>query len=362
MAANADVNDTMDDYDVNQYKIGLINLGNTCFMNTSLQILKNVPELRAYIRDNRFMDSIQSDGKLEEIKSKFAKNYELVRGFIKLFKAFMGLKGRSEIDPSSFHVHFQKMCGFGGFNQHDCEEALSLTIDSLHEILGVPIEVNIRGEPVNDMDVLMLEIYQKWKVYNQKKTSIVSKLFSGMFINSLISKDASDKNTLVSTNYEPFFKILLPINGNTLYECFHHYFNTELLESLYDDEERSRKIQAAKQIKFAYLPKYLTVVLKRFENDGRRTTKINTMISFPIEELDVSSYTVGYDRYNSLYRLKSIGCHIGGTNGGHYYAICRFEKDNKWYVFNDGRVSEYDIRSEITELQKMAYILMYERK
>lgn len=355
-------NTTNTEYDIEQYKIGLTNLGNTCFMNTSLQILKNIPELREYIRDNKFLDSMQYEGKLEEIKTKFSKNYELVRALIRLFKAFMNIRGQNEINPSSFHVEFQKMNGFAGLNQHDCEEALSLIIDSIHEVLGVPIEVNIKGNTENSMDELMIEIFQNWKQFNEKKHSIMTQLFSGLFVNSLISKDAADKNTLVSKNFEPFFKILLPINGNTLYECFHHYFNTELLESPYRDEKNNREIRAAKQIKFAHLPKYLTVVLKRFENNGIRTNKINTMISFPIEELDVSSYTIGYDRFESLYRLKSIGCHIGGANGGHYYAICRFEKDNKWYEFNDSRVSEYDIRSEITELQQRAYILIYERK
>ena len=134
----------------------------------------------------------------------------------------------------------------------------------------------------------------------------------------------------------------------------------ELLETKYHIESEDRHVKAGRQIKLMMLPKYLIIVLKRFQNDGTRITKKNTLVSFPIDDLDLSNYTMGYDKYESSYRLKSIGCHIGNMSGGHYYAICRHRSD-KWFVYNDSQCEPYDIRSEIPVLQNRVYMLIYEK-
>ena len=35
------------------------------------------------------------------------------------------------------------------------------------------------------------------------------------------------------------------------------------------------------------------------------------------------------------YNIKSIGCHIGNLDGGHYYAICKNETDDKFVMYDD---------------------------
>ena len=101
--------------------------------------------------------------------------------------------------------------------------------------------------------------------------------------------------------------------------------------------------------------------LKRYKSNSTGSLyKSNIPISFPFDNLDLSSYAEGYDMIDCNLKLISIGCHEGGLNGGHYYAICR-DKDNKWYKYDDETVTEYSIEENINFLFKISYILIYEK-
>ena len=96
------------------------------------------------------------------------------------------------------------------------------------------------------------------------------------------------------------------------------------------------------------------VTLKRFK-DG--SLKNNTLIDFPLEGLDVSKYCVGYEK-DVIYDCIGICNHVGGLNGGHYYAYCLCE-DNEWREFNDSHVRT--IKKELIVSQN-AYVLFYKKR
>ena len=84
------------------------------------------------------------------------------------------------------------------------------------------------------------------------------------------------------------------------------------------------------------------------------------MVSFPIDDLDLTSYSEGYDKIRCKLKLISIGCHRGILNGGHYYSICR-HYNNKWYKYDDDDVSEFILESNKNIIFKDGYILIYEK-
>ena len=120
------------------------------------------------------------------------------------------------------------------------------------------------------------------------------------------------------------------------------------------DVEDKKYYDAYKKTVFWKLPSVIIISFKRFNNMGM---KINNLIKFPVTNLDLTKYCIGYDKHKSFYNLTGICNHIGGTHGGHYYSYCK-NKNNKWYEFNDENVSEINIDNIIT---KNAYCLFYKK-
>jgi ubiquitin C-terminal hydrolase len=344
-------------------KKGLLNRGNTCFLNTTIQCLHNVLPLREYILQDEYMKPLKMERVKAEIKRKGLREFEVMKQFFLLIK-MMWNTNEQVIDPRLFHQSFQNIRSrFSGYEQHDMEEALILIMDSIHETLSYPIRIQISGEVTNEEDRYMVESYQHLKNEYEKGYSVIRKVFSGQFMNVIISNDESDRGTVLSRTYELFDRINLPIVGNTLYDSLQRYFHMERLTDKYRDEKNeNRMVEVGRQIKLMMLPKHLMIVFKRFQNVEGRLQKNNILVSFPLDDLDLSNYTMGYDREKAKYRLCSIGCHIGGLQGGHYYAICRRNHEDKWYVYNDNEISEYNIRSEIPILMSRVYLLIYEKK
>ena len=99
----------------------------------------------------------------------------------------------------------------------------------------------------------------------------------------------------------------------------------------------------------------LIITLKRFSNTG---TKNNVNVDFPIEDLDLTKFIIGYNKDSYKYELYGICNHMGGVLGGHYTSYVK-NSNNKWYHFNDQSVDEID-ESEIKS--EKAYCFFYRKK
>ena len=105
---------------------------------------------------------------------------------------------------------------------------------------------------------------------------------------------------------------------------------------------------------FWKFPNVLIISFKRFNNFG---VKINNVIDFPIDSLDLSKYCIGYDKHKSHFNLFGICNHIGSSNGGHYFSYCK-NPNGKWYEFNDNNVREIGEDKLVTN---NAYCLFYRK-
>ena len=114
---------------------------------------------------------------------------------------------------------------------------------------------------------------------------------------------------------------------------------------------------------------FLIIHLKRFKSSkvtsygsyfgfGSSTKKINTLISFPLQNLDLSTYILD-KKCNAIYDLYAVSNHYGSLEGGHYTAFARNEFDDKWYEFDDAHVRKLAEKDVVTSA---AYMLFYKRK
>ncbi|XP_074518454.1 uncharacterized protein LOC141784514 [Halichoeres trimaculatus] len=84
-------------------------------------------------------------------------------------------------------------------------------------------------------------------------------------------------------------------------------------------------------------PEVLTLLLKRFELDYRSMTylKINCPVHIP--------HTIQIPE-NQTYELYAVVDHVGDLKHGHYTACIKPQEEDRWFKFDDARVTELDFQ------------------
>ena len=135
--------------------------------------------------------------------------------------------------------------------------------------------------------------------------------------------------------------------------------NFNELEKLTKDNKwycpKCKQFQLAdKKMEIFTINEVVIIHLKRFRNNR----KIDNLVEFPIEGLDLGSY-LSNKSDKDIYDLFAVANHVGGLHGGHYFAYCKNCIDGEWYEFNDSHVSKIDNKKVVSE---NAYVLFYKRK
>ena len=332
---------------------GFANLGNTCFINACLSVLSHTYEL------NDFLDT----DKYKQLLCKKIPETVLLMEWDNLRK--LAWTSNCIISPNKFintvqHVaKIKNVDIFTGYAQNDIAEFFIFMIDGFHTALSREITMKISGNVENDKDKLAVKCFEKIQTMYSKDYSEIWKLFSAMQVTQLISlKD----NSILNVIPEPFFTINLSIPPNnklpSLYDCFNLYIEEEKLENenAWFNEETNTKEDIKKVIKFWSFPTILSIDIKRFNNSNRKN---QILVSFPVENLDLGKYVIGYKNDGYIYDLYGVCNHSGSVMGGHYTAYVK-NANNKWYMFNDTSVSELKNTNDI--VSPKAYCLFYRKK
>lgn len=150
----------------------------------------------------------------------------------------------------------------------------------------------------------------------------------------------------------------------TLQDCLKSFSTPEVLgehDLWYCPNCKDHK-RATKTIQLWSTGDILTIHLKRFHSARAFSDKIDVLVDFPIEGLDMSQYvanpSITVD--DSIYDLIAVDNHYGGLGGGHYTASVKNFRDHKWYYFNDSRVTEIPNPEEV--VANSAYLLFYRKR
>lgn len=125
--------------------------------------------------------------------------------------------------------------------------------------------------------------------------------------------------------------------GITLEDCF---VETGKREKLSEDNawycNRCKALrQATKTLEIWTLPDILVLHLKRFGGNRRFNDKIDVLVDYPVEDLDLNN-KVGHKEGDKdyTYDLFAVDNHFGGLGGGHYTAVAKNFFDQEWYDYN----------------------------
>jgi len=328
---------------------GLANLGNTCFMNSCIQVMNLMPEIDAAVShiDQSRRESIVFNEwlRLKTALKEHPNNVVVPTAFLKGIHQIAAMKNR-EI--------------FTGFAQNDMPEFLLFFIEILHSSICRPVNMNIKGQKENTTDNLAIQCYTMLKDTYSKEYSEIMEVFYGISVSQIMGVSKSPKSLppIQSLKPESFFILDLPISGESIYDCLDAYVASEVLEgeNAWFNEKTNRKETARKNIVFWNFPKILVIVFKRFSANGQ--VKNGAFIQFPVEQLNLSKYVVGYNPKLYAYDLFGVCNHLGGVSGGHYTSFGK--NGGSWFHYNDTRVEEVP-RPEMI-VTPAAYCLFYRKK
>ena len=247
---------------------------------------------------------------------------------------------------------------FSGFQQNDLPEFLIFLMDCFHNALSREINIEIKGTVENDTDKIALKCYETIKNMYSKDYSEIWSIFYAIQVTELKSVS---RGSIVSLIPEPFFILNLSIpekKNVSLMDCFSDFSSEEILENenAWLNEETGEKESVIKRNVFWSLPKILVINIKRYNNNNRKNQKL---VEFPLEDLDLSPFIIGYKKEEYKYDLYGVCNHSGNVLGGHYTSYVKTSQNN-WYLFNDTQVSKVVNPSSI--ITPKAYCLFYRKK
>ncbi|XP_034632043.1 ubiquitin carboxyl-terminal hydrolase 19 [Trachemys scripta elegans] len=179
---------------------GLVNLGNTCFMNSVIQSLSNTRELRDYFHDRSFEAEINYTNPL-------GTGGRLAIGFAVLLRALW--KGTHHaFQPSKLKaIVASKASQFTGYAQHDAQEFMAFLLDGLHEDLN-----RIQNKPYTETvdsdgrpDEVVAE--EAWQRHKMRNDSFIVDLFQGQYKSKLVCPVCAK----VSITFDPFLYLPVPL-------------------------------------------------------------------------------------------------------------------------------------------------------
>ena len=325
---------------------GLVNLGNTCYMNSALQCLSHL--LTFHPNNEYFFNACKK-----------ADEDSLIYEWFQFQRQMWKNESSENHNPIKLLQRFQRLCiqndlYFSNFSQNDVDEFLTLFLDLLHQGVKKEVTMSFSTNIEDEADKINLKSNETWKRFYEKDYSYIVE----NFYSQLLSITSCSNCEYYTTNHDPIQVVSLEIPNSaiSLECCLTEYMKKLRLDhnNMWTCDKCNQKVRPYKQTRLWKTSDVLFILIKRYD----KNRKINKFLKYPFI-LNLKDYNINYsnDKKNE-YSLQSMAIHSGGLGGGHYFAICKNYLDNSWYEYNDSNVSKI---TENKVLDYSPYLFVYKR-
>ena len=177
------------------------NLGNTCFMNSSIACISNCTELTYYFLSGEYKKDINKENKL-------GMGGKLALSWGNLLQQYWVEKTRVG-NPAEFKKTLgNKVAMFRGFGQQDSNEFMNFFIDYLNEDLNATtqkpyIELESKKESETDEECAK----RFWESNLKRNDSIITDLFCGQYKSTIVCPECGN----INITFDPFNTLTLPL-------------------------------------------------------------------------------------------------------------------------------------------------------
>ncbi|KAI5645357.1 ubiquitin carboxyl-terminal hydrolase domain-containing protein [Phthorimaea operculella] len=302
---------------------GMQNVGNTCYLNSTLQALYHVPAFANWL--------VSEAPHAEKCNQQEAC---VICGMRATLMATQK-SGGAPIKPWQVYSKLRLICRhLTPGRQEDAHEFLRYLVEAMEKCYLTRIPNS-----------------EKLDQYS-KETTPLNQILGG-YLRSTVRCLACHH---LSVTYQHFQDLLLDIRKHsTLDEALDSFFSRERLEDLgYKCEACNKKVSATKQFQVERAPAVLCVALKRFSLAGGKLSK---HVQFR-KKISLAKYMHTNNNQPLTYKLVSLVTHLGPSqNCGHYTAIGQAPNSN-YYQFDDSCVRPLPLSAV---LGTNAYIMFFER-
>ena len=154
---------------------GLSNLGNTCFINSCMQVLSHTYELNEFLNTEHFKKKLKN-----KHDSALLLEWDNLRQLL--------WSNNCIVSPGKFIKTIQKLAQikdmelFTGYSQNDLPEFLLFVIDCFHNSLSREIKMTISGAVENETDTVAVKCFEMVKNMYSKEYSEVWNLFYAVHV------------------------------------------------------------------------------------------------------------------------------------------------------------------------------------